>query len=179
MVQGRGVNASLNDTGRMQASKAYQHLSSVSFDMIYTSALIRTQETVSDFIKGGVPFESHSGFDEISWGDQEGLKANVKGKAVYTETMKKWREGYLEENVGGGESPIEVMRRQKEAMEIVMASSHETILICLHGRAMRILMAWLLNYPLNFMDGFPHQNCAYYQLGYTGSFFVKEFNEQP
>lgn len=178
MVQGRGINASLNDFGRIQAAKVFEHLKTVHFDHIYTSSLIRTQETVEGFTKNGISMESHPGFDEISWGDQEGLKTNVKEKVFYGETIKKWRDGILDANVGGGESPLEVMSRQKEAMKIVLSSPHDTILICMHGRAMRVLLCWLLNYPLNYMDGFPHENCSYYKLGLVGdTFFTVNFNE--
>ena len=70
------------------------------------------------------------------------------------------------------------MNRQKEAMEIVMASEAENILICMHGRAMRVLLCWTLNYPLNYMDGFPHLNCSYYVLNHRhDSFYLKDFNQ--
>ncbi len=177
MVQGRGVNASLNENGKLQAIKMYNHLKSIPFDQLYASSLVRTEETVIDFVNSGLPIIPHSGFDEISWGDQEGVKATVKEKAVYADTLEEWRNGNLDLSVGGGESPMQVVERQKEAMDIVLNSEHETILICMHGRAMRILLCWLLNYPLNFMDGFPHQNCAYYQLSVTNQLFsILKFN---
>ena len=53
----------------------------------------------------------------------------------------------------------------------------EKILICMHGRAMRALLCWLLDYSLRFMEGFPHDNCAYYSLIQTeNTFFIKDFN---
>lgn len=178
MVQGRGVNASLNKTGREQAIKAFNALRDTSFDSIYTSSLIRTHETVAPFLNNGLELISHAGFDEISWGNQEGKEATMESKNLYAETVNGWRNGQLSLNVGGGENPLQVMERQKEAMNVVMIDPGERILVCMHGRAMRILLCWLLKYPLNYMDGFPHDNCAYYQLiSHNESFFVKRFNE--
>ena len=134
MVQGRGVDASINENGKQQAKKAGERLSSIMFDQVFTSELIRTKETVGQFIHNGTPITSHEGFDEISWGNQEGVVASLEARNLYAETVKEWREGNLHLNVGGGESPIEVMNRQKEAMEVVMASEGENILICMHGR---------------------------------------------
>lgn len=178
MVQGRGVNASLNEQGRKQASRAGHHLSEIQFDAVYTSALIRTQETVAQFGLNGTPSFEHDGFDEISWGNQEGQVASYDAKTLYADTVNGWRRGELTLNVGGGENPIEVMERQKKAMQMVLENDSENVLICMHGRALRVLLCWTLNYPLNYMDGFPHQNCGYYVLGYRkSSFYLKAFNQ--
>ena len=177
MVQGRGVNASLNETGVQQAQKAGTAFKNIRFDHVYTSTLVRTQETVGQFISPETPQTALEGFDEISWGNQEGVKASYEAKNLYAETVKGWRNGDLHLNVGGGESPIQVMERQKGAMDVVLKDNHDTVLICMHGRAIRILLCWTLHYPLNFMDGFPHDNCAYYSLVHRkNSFVLKDFN---
>jgi probable phosphoglycerate mutase len=178
MVQGRGVNASINEAGREQAKRAGKSFSTIKFDQIFTSELIRTKETVGQFIHNGTPLTSLDGFDEISWGNQEGKEASYDAKNLYADTVNGWRRGELHLNVGGGENPIQVMERQQEAMQEVMASDSQNILICMHGRAMRVLLCWTLNYPLNYMDGFPHSNCSYYVLGFRrNSFYLKGFNE--
>ena len=177
MVQGRGVNASLNHSGKEQARRAGESLSDISFDYVFTSELIRTKETVEHLPVNGTPIISHPGFDEISWGNQEGKEASYDAKNLYADTVNGWRRGELHLNVGGGENPIQVMERQKEAMNHVIESDGKNILVCMHGRALRVLLCWVLNYPLNYMDGFPHQNCAYYVLGYRqNSFYLKDFN---
>lgn len=177
MVQGRGINAPLNETGRIQARRTYEHLRNIKFDRIYTSNLIRTHQTVADFKKDGYELIPLEGFDEISWGSMEGIKASNEEKNLYAQTVSDWQRGDLHKTVGNGESPIQVMNRQQEAMATVLANGGENILVCMHGRAMRILLAWLLNYPLKFMDGFPHKNCAYYQVRYLGGqYLIEKFN---
>lgn len=178
MVQGRGVNASINEAGKEQARKAGLSLRDIHFDQVFTSALIRTQETVGQFILNGTRVTSLDGFDEISWGNQEGKKASYDAKNLYADTVNGWRRGELHLSVGGGENPIQVMERQKIAMQKVLESDGDNTLICMHGRAMRVLLCWTLNYPLNYMDGFPHENCSYYVLGYRdSSFYLKGFNQ--
>ena len=176
MVQGRGVDASLNETGRTQADKVFHHLREVSFDVVYTSALVRTHQTAKGFIDAGIPHRVHDGFDEISWGSQEGVEATTEAKTLYARTVQSWQDGKLHLNVGGGESPIQVMERQKVAMQEVLDFEGSTILVCMHGRALRVLLCWLLNHSLRYMDGFPHDNCAYYKLTYRGDFVIEEFN---
>lgn len=171
MVQGRGVNASLNETGRQQALKAFEHFKDHSFDHIYTSTLKRTHETVVHFDQKKIPLE---GLDEISWGNQEGVVPTEQSKNLYAQTLEAWRKGDLQANVGGGESPLEVVERQKAAMEAVIENGGENVLICMHGRAMRILFSWLTESPLEEMDQFEHQNCCYYRLSYDGNSFTLE-----
>ncbi|MEM9896093.1 MAG: histidine phosphatase family protein [Bacteroidota bacterium] len=178
MVQGRGVDAPLNELGKQQAQALFGEFKEEQLDHIYVSSLKRTSETVAHLKAAGVSCSSLTGLDEISWGNQEGKVASKEAKNLYARTVADWSNGKLDQSVGGGESPLDVMKRQKEDWSIIMNSSHKRILICMHGRAMRILLCWLLHYPLNYMDGFPHQNCAYYQLHWNGATFtIQRFNE--
>lgn len=167
-VQGRGVDASLNETGQRQASLTCDWLKQLHLEKVYTSSLKRTAETVEPL---QMPYQAFEGFDEISWGSMEGVVPTAEEKDIYWHTLRKWQEGELHHRVGGGETPIEVMHRQQEAMNHVLADSAEQVLVCMHGRAMRILLSWLLNYPLHHMEGFAHQNCSIYQLSWNGRFF--------
>ncbi|HPH47050.1 MAG TPA: histidine phosphatase family protein, partial [Chryseolinea sp.] len=74
IVQGSGVNSSLNDRGRAQGQAFFDTYKDIQFDKIYTSALVRTKESIQKFIDLGIPFESLSGLNEISWGTKEGEK---------------------------------------------------------------------------------------------------------
>jgi probable phosphoglycerate mutase len=47
----------------------------------------------------------------------------------------------------------------------------KTVLVCMHGRALRLLMCILTNLPLTQMDNFPHQNLVLYKVTYDGSQF--------
>ncbi len=86
IVQGRGINADLNDLGRAQAEAFYQTYKDVGFDKIYTSALKRTWQTVQKFIDSELPWERLSGLDELAWGVWEG-KPNTEEAREAIRTM--------------------------------------------------------------------------------------------
>jgi len=170
-VQGSGIDAPLNATGRAQAEAFYKAYSATKFDKVYTSNLQRAIQSVHGFIKEGLPNEQLSGLNEISWGDREGVEITPEEDAYYHQVILKWQQGNISLPIEGGESPEMVMERQKEAMTHILAGPEEKLLICMHGRAMRILLCLLLKYPLKFMDEFEHANLCLYKLNYTGSKF--------
>jgi broad specificity phosphatase PhoE len=53
----------------------------------------------------------------------------------------------------------------------------KTVLICMHGRALRLILCLLTGKPLTEMDTFPHQNLVLYKIVYDASGFeIAEFN---
>jgi probable phosphoglycerate mutase len=179
IVQGSGVDSSLNAMGRAQAHAFFKKYGSVPFSKIYTSALKRTSETVAEFIQLGIPHESMTGLNEISWGSNEGQKITPEEDAYYHWMMKQWEDGNTSLRIQGGESPDEVALRQQPVIEkIFQHGADETLLICMHGRAMRILLCQLLHYPLKSMDLFEHANLCLYLLEFTGTVFkVNNYND--
>ena len=177
IVQGSGIDSSLNEMGRRQAAQFYAAYSHVPFDKVYTSALRRTQESVQRFLDAGHPHEAHAGLNEISWGVREGTRITLEEDAEYREVLAGWAVGQTDGRLTGGESPEEVAARQRPFIELLKAREDEqTVLVCMHGRAMRVMLCQLLNYPLSCMEGFEHSNLCLYKLEYTGSVFaVKNF----
>lgn len=172
VAQGSGVDTSLNPLGRAQAEAFYQAYKDVHFDRIYTSSLKRTVETVSPFIEKGVPYEQLSGLNEFSWGIKEGRSFLDEDQDHYLAVTNAWQEGDLNASIEGGENPLQVAERQKKALELIMSRKEEkTILICMHGRAMRVLLCNMLNYDLSCMDTFSHSNTCLYKIVHTGSMF--------
>jgi probable phosphoglycerate mutase len=179
IVQGSGVDSSLNDFGRAQAQVFFDAYKHISFDKVYTSALKRSQETVDEFIKIGIPHEALTGLNEISWGKKEGEPITPEEDKYYHHMLSQWQLGKTNLRIEGGESPDEVVERMRPAMKQIMSYQEEkTILICMHGRAMRILLCHLLNYPLKSMDMFEHENLCLYVVNYTGTMFnVELYND--
>jgi broad specificity phosphatase PhoE len=175
IVQGSGIDSSLNEKGRAQALAFYNSYKSVKFDKIYTSRLKRTTESVVNFIQTGIPHESLGGLNEISWGEKEGQKITPEEDEYYHWMLRQWQLGKTGERIVRGESPEDVIIRQKPVLDYIIGKKNEsTILICMHGRAIRILLCHLLHYPLKSMDLFEHQNLCLYVLNYTGSMFSIE-----
>jgi len=179
IVQGSGVDSSLNDNGRAQAQAFYEAYKEVNFDKIYTSSLRRTKESIQSFLDLGIESESLSGLNEISWGTKEGQRITPNEDAYYHWMLNQWQLGNTQERIEGGESPEDVTSRQEVALNRILSQTQEqTILICMHGRALRILLCRLLNYPLKSMDMFEHHNLCLYLVEYTGSLFsVRKYND--
>jgi len=176
IVQGRGVDTPLNETGRKQAEAFYAHYKDVHFDKIYISTLRRTRETVEPFIRAGYSVESLSGLDEIGWGIYEGKEQTPEIIAGFEDLTTRWRNGELDACVEGGETPNQLAARQRQALNVILSRPEEkTILICMHGRAMRVFLSVLTNRDIALMDDFPHTNTALYKVHYRyGEFTITE-----
>jgi probable phosphoglycerate mutase len=173
IVQGSGVDTDLNDLGRKQAEAFFEAYKHVPFDKIYTSALKRSQQSVQRFIDLGIPHDALVGLNEISWGTKEGHRVTAQEDEYYHYMLQQWQTGNTTLRIQGGESPDDVVKRMKPAVDYIMKHPDEkNILICMHGRAIRILLCYLLNYPLRCMDMFDHVNLCLYTLTYTGSMFT-------
>lgn len=168
IVQGSGVDSSLNDVGTAQANAFFQTYQYVPFDKIYTSSLKRTVETALPFIDLGIPHQQLSGLNEISWGNKEGKVPNYKEDGEYTDLIAAWKSGNLTASAPGGESPEQVAKRQRESLDVILPNDdEELILIVMHGRAMRILLAQLTGQSLSAMDTFHHSNVCLYKLAHN------------
>lgn len=178
IVQGRGINSDLNETGRAQADAFYAKYKDVAFDKVYTSELKRTHQTVKGFIDAGLPWTQLSGLDELAWGTWEGQPNDENAMAAFKSIMEKWQSGDYDARFEGGESPADVIVRQKQALEVIRSAKDEkTVLICMHGRAMRLFLCLLTGRPLNEMTEFPHLNTTLYKVEMTGDqYVITEFN---
>ena len=91
IIQGRSINSSLNLTGRAQAQQFYNHYKDEGFDVVITSAMKRTHETVAPFIEDGLKWEQHPELDEINWGLYEGKETNETMIREYDRIISHWR----------------------------------------------------------------------------------------
>ena len=181
VVQGSGVDADLNEMGLAQADAFFQAYQHVAFDNVYISALQRTLQSVQPFIHLGLPYERHVGLNEISWGVMEGKVPGNIDDAYYRDLTQSWAVGNTARAAEEGESPEQVRDRQKPVIDLILSRPDETtVLVCMHGRAMRVLLTWLLNEPLADMDQFEHSNLCLYQLDYdygTQQFTIELAND--
>ena len=173
IVQGRGVNSPLNTNGLKQAYAFFDAYQDVLFDKVYTSTLLRTHQTVEKFINKGVPTEQLEGLDEISWGIYEGKVQDETIMTGFAQVVESWRNNDLDLAIELGESPNTVVKRQKEAITYMLQQEkEETVLVCMHGRALRILLCHLTDVPVNLMDDFPHTNTSLYILEHENGKFT-------
>ena len=165
IMQGSGVDASLNEKGIWQADKFYKAYKEVPFKKVYTSALKRSQESVAQFVESGLPTEAFSELNEINWGRIDGKVVNYNTDPEVMELITSWKSGDYEAKIGEGESIADLNRKQKKAMDIILSRENENpILICMHGRAIRALLCLLTNQSLSHMESFKHNNLGLYKL---------------
>lgn len=177
IVQGRGVNSPLNENGIRQSELFYEAFKDVSFDKIYISTLLRTYQTVEPFIKDGIPFEELEGLDEISWGIYEGKEQDETILSGFEQVVASWKNNELDLAIENGESPNQLVLRQKQAIEYMLSKEDEdTVLVCMHGRALRVILCHLTDVEVCRMDEFPHTNTSLYVVEYdNGKFSIVDF----
>ncbi|MCH7396392.1 histidine phosphatase family protein [Belliella sp. DSM 107340] len=178
VVQGSGIDAPLNSNGYKQAKAFFDTYKDIPFEKVYYTGLQRTKQSVEGFLDLGIPHESVVELNEISWGKYEGVPMTPEENRYYQHMLEKWSSGELDYAIAGGESPNIVAERLKIGIDYILSKPEKLILICMHGRAMRILLSVLMKYDLRFMDEFHHQNLGLYELNVddTGVFRILKFN---
>lgn len=172
IVQGRGIDSPLNEQGEKQAEAFFATYKEIPFDKIYTSTLLRTKQTVASFAALGIPTEELIGLDEISWGTYEGKVQDEAIMKGFDELILAWKNNDLDKAVEQGESPNELVARQKKAIAYMLAQPDEhTVLVCMHGRALRVMLCHLSGVPVHKMDEFLHTNTALYVLEFEDDLF--------
>jgi broad specificity phosphatase PhoE len=171
IVQGGGIDSDLNDTGRAQGLAFFNQYAHLPFDKVYCTQLKRTFQTIEGFAKLGNEIEVLPELNEFGWGALEGAEATPEIQEQFQEILVAWRKGDLHARVPEGESPVQAWSRALPGIERVMreAPAHGRVLICAHGRIMRVVLAQLLGYGLHRMDLFPHHNTALNLLSYNSS----------
>lgn len=181
IVQGRGVDGSLNATGRTQAAALGHRLASVSLDVIYTSTQRRARETTEAIARfhEAVPVIPSENLEEMDWGIFEGRPNSPEMEAVFKENYTRWSKGIFDVPVEGGESILDVQRRAVTALD-AMLEQHAggTLLVVSHGRLLRVLLASVLDgYGLEQMHLIKHANTSVNRVQwYDGRFEVNLLN---
>ena len=158
IVQGGGVDSSLNEMGRRQAQAFHASYAHLPFEVVLTSGLKRTHQTVKPFLEQGLPWEQHPEINEMGWGIYEGKKASPESHAEYKAVIEAWNKGDYHAAMPSGESAAQLQERLLDFVSHLRQREEELILVCSHGRAMRGLMCVLEDKPLSLMNQYGHSN---------------------
>jgi len=169
IVQGSGVDSDLNDQGRIQAQLFYESYKEIDFNLIITSTLKRTHQTVSPFLKLDIPHLIDDKINEINWGIHEGKKSTDNMILAYKNLIQAWGRDELDHALEQGESARQLLDRVNLFLNELKIRSEKKILICSHGRTLRCLMAAINNEPMSQMEKYSHAN--------TGLFKVLQINQ--
>lgn len=166
-IQGRGIDSSLNDRGMQQAEAFWRAYPPDHFDVVYCSTLQRTKQTIQAYVDAGLPCVELAALDEFNWGEVEGQPYSVYAD-TYREMIGAWSEGDYHKAPHLGESPAAVALRQQEALQMWRLGADRRILVCMHGRALRLMLCQLTQLPLSRMESFTHTNLSLYVLDWDG-----------
>ena len=178
IVQGSGVDASLNDFGRRQAKAFFDFYQKEAFETVITSTLVRTHQTMEPFIETGLPWMQIPEINEISWGSHEGKSSTPEMRKEYRRMVDSWKKGDFSANLGGGESAQDLADRLQVFIDHLLQRPEQKLLVCSHGRAMRCLMCLLAGRPLQHMEQFHHHNTGLYKVHQAaGAFSLELYND--
>ncbi|KAJ2082640.1 hypothetical protein H4R24_001389 [Coemansia sp. RSA 988] len=169
IIQGSKINPPLNKCGELQADALAEAMKDEKLDWVVTSGLERAVQTGNSVAKyhSNTPFVSDARLNEISWGEADGKKFSDIG-TVMKSVVGKWKNGDFDARIKDGESANEGRKRILEAFADILRVSRERdyrkIIICSHGRIMRVIMATLVDKDLSKMQQSPHTNCSYHQI---------------
>lgn len=174
IVQGSGVDSSLNETGRGQGRAFFNCYKDIDFQLVMTSALKRTVETVAPFIEAKIPWIAYPELNEMGWGVHEGKSGQPWMKVEYERVNNAWKSGDFTARMEEGESAEELAERLSRFVEILKNRPEERILICSHGRSISALMCLLKGWSLTEMKQFKSHNTALYIGNFDGEQFEFE-----
>ena len=163
IIQGSEVDSDINEIGESQANSFYEYYKDINFDKIYVSDLKRTFQTIRRFTENGSSYEKLKEFNEISWGVNQGKSDDLEDYARLIDT---WLAGNLDNKFEEGESPNEMSIRLVKGFNKVLDDDYDTVLLCIHGRALRILLSKIIDNDLTKMDKYVHSNTGLYILEY-------------
>lgn len=164
-IQGRGINKSLNDTGRRQALSIGKVLEDKNIKHIFSSSLKRSLETAEIIAEQlHLKIESYAELDEMDFGIIEGQHiSEIRGNLDHLHHT--WKNGDTSFALEQGESPEGVLKRVLLRTDVLLEKCKgQNMLFVLHGRLIRILLSHWLGYGLTGMHRIEHQNGALYHL---------------
>ncbi len=159
IVQGSGVDSELNEVGHEQARAFFEHYRGVHFEGIYASLLKRTHQTLAPWAAEGHNITAEHGLNELNWGTHEGKKPDPTQRKLFNKTIESWNNGMLDVAVEAGESPMEAWNRAEGLFRQLRRDYlNHNLLLCSHGRQLRVILSGLIDQDLSKMHLYEHHN---------------------
>lgn len=165
ILQGRGINLGLAEAGKVQATRTAQLLAGIHLDRLYSSPLIRAQQT-AQAIKAALPADNSPPIElvdeltEVHAGRWEGRRwpeikaAEPEAYERYFEDASRW--GYPE-----GESITDVRDRVTPVFQrLLLENRGRRILVVAHNIVNRAFLCEVLGLPLVHYRNIAQDNCG-------------------
>lgn len=172
MLQGRGIDAPLNELGKSQAKRLAEYLTNYEATSIISSSLTRARQTASFYEeKTDLTIQKNKNLDEMDFGDFEGVYMKEISQEL-NDLHNGWKSGDVSLRIPGGESPEEVFERaDAAARSYINGADSQTIMLFIHGRLIRVLLSEWLGYGLKNMHKVEHGNGAVNHLVFKNDSF--------
>lgn len=173
----------LDEEGWEVAKKDGETLKGIPFQVAYTSALRRAEQTLEGIEKviGDIPTTQDPALNERDYGDFTGKNKWDLQKEYGEEQFLKWRRGW-DEKIPGGETLKDVYQRvvpyyQEHILKDLQAGKN--VLVVAHGNSLRALIKYLENIS---DEEIPHIELStgeiyIYQLDPVGQIISKEIKK--
>lgn len=159
IVQGSGIDSSLNEEGKAQAAAFHGHYGHLAFDQLFASNLQRTHQTLQPWTSNGRILLKAEGLNELNWGVHEGKNPSAAQRAEFHDTLRIWAGGNLHAKVSEGESPIEAWNRAEGFFKQLRKDYlNHNLLLCSHGRQLRVILSNLIDGDMTQMEKYSHHN---------------------
>lgn len=174
IVQGSGVDTDLNHAGHSQALAFYRTYKDIDFQLVVTSELKRTHQTVRYFIERDIPWIRTADINEISWGAHEGRVSTPERIALYNRMIAEWKKGNLDASLPEGETARQLGQRVGRFIEWIRTRPEKHILVATHGRTLRCLITLLKGCEPAEMERVPHANTGLYVVHFQDDTIIFE-----
>lgn len=172
IIQGKTIDASLNEKGQTQAEAFFQQYKHLPFEVVLTSSLKRTHQTVHHFIQNGLPWQQMPEIDEYSWGIYEGQPNKEEIGLKNEQLIEAWTLGRLHEGPPEGETGYDLVHRIEKFITHIKTRPESLLLVCSHGRAMRCLVCLMKGLPPSEMHQFSYANTGLSISHFDGENFL-------
>lgn len=143
------TDVDLTDIGVAEARSAGEHLKDISFDLAFTSVLIRAKHTweciQEELIKKDIPTTENAALNERDYGDLVGKDKWEMKEKYGDEQFFKWRRGW-DTPPPNGESLKDVYARlipYFESTILPLIKEDKNIIIVAHGNSLRALVKYI------------------------------------
>jgi len=173
LLQGRGIDAPLDQLGQEQSYAVARYLKKEKIDHVYSSSLSRARNT-AEIIAAELDLPLSGSFpdlDEMHFGIAEGREfADVNHELQ--ELYDKWQSGIVNAGFERGESPIQVLERSQNCiLSVLREHEGESVVFVIHGRLIRIILSHWLGFGLHRMNEIQHANTSVNKLVWNGMRF--------
>lgn len=176
----------LSEQGLADADKAGQVLKEFHFDLAFTSALQRAQQTLSTILRvtgqENAPVTKDKALNERDYGDLTGLNKAETATKYGQEQVKLWRRSYFTQPPNGESIADCVARVTPYFLEHILpqAKAGKTVLVAAHGNSLRPMLRYLEQWDDETTAATEIGLCTPYIYWFEGDEIVKkEVREVP